>query len=981
MASPFYRAAVLFGLLICASDALAQMDYGNRLGRRVGDRSTYSASGLSIDIGALDPTVQRWYLPQELFTEYGLRQREYTNYARESYLRYIDRNQEGFYFYDSFGELITRGRLVYDWRQRQPLSFESSEVTKPGIYGSWFNRLVIASDQSGDYSYSIMIGDEINTTLTPMTFRKAGFNGVVISAANSNVEVTGLFSRISNPIISIDAEIPTRPASHFTNLMGGRVEAAVTNSLTLGATFVNAHNGTGARESFQDNPFKGLLTGGQIEQRQTLLVVRLSDDSPEDGAGGAVLFSEDVQITTTLMREVEGPMGMELVPRDTVITGSSIGFRAAREGGSVRDGFLTADGAESITLKYQLTGTEDDQESSLRLRLQQGLGLTLAEAEDAVTAIKNVRVRMVVANDYRIEVASDRQVNNVGQPQFIVVSRAPGNIRNRLNQREVVFDYGLPTANQIFGATAELRDFHGFDFYGEFNVNNQYRKYPSVNAKNRPAISGIVDDERAIGWMANLSKQAGPWHFFLEAFGMDEEYNSSVRPVNPRGTVDYSPEATNRNYDFVEDNDDNDRHPDQLRFNQGSLVPIPGQLFSVTPEGVADPAVFPGFDENGDFLSDFNQNSNGDRQNFFPDYDEPFLRYHVDRPEFLFGIDLNNNGWVDRFENDDEPDYPYKRDHWGHNAYGSVEVSPEIKLTLGRLDEEMRGADRHNTTTYGMFTFEKSLPTVGRVRVFNMLRQAEDTIHDHLSQWVLPRPRFGNPVETSGRNEPVVDLLAAEDTWINSLAADWQYSSPRNWGMRHRFKWDWWQQRNADVELLRDEAGEAVLDEAGEAIVLFDPLGPDGRNGRETSSFLGVINKADYLLNWGRLSLSPKVKSEFLREVPFSRSAAKQRSWDVLLFLQASFPLLQSTRIEVGLEQRNFSNLLGDEDEMEAGMLTGDFRGTVLALQLTNTRPYLGYNMTTQVGVRYDRRSLEVIEQDRESRTAGVAFISVFAGY
>jgi hypothetical protein len=94
-----------------------------------------------------------------------------------------------------------------------------------------------------------------------------------------------------------------------------------------------------------------------------------------------------VQITTTLMREVEGVEGVELVPRDTVITGSSIGFRAAREGGSVRDGFLTADGAESITLKYQLTGTEDDQESSLRLRLQQGLGLTLAEAEDAVTAI------------------------------------------------------------------------------------------------------------------------------------------------------------------------------------------------------------------------------------------------------------------------------------------------------------------------------------------------------------------------------------------------------------------------------------------------------------------------------------------------------------------------------------------------------------------------------------------------------------------
>jgi hypothetical protein len=31
--------------------------------------------------------------------------------------------------------------------------------------------------------------------------------------------------------------------------------------------------------------------------------------------------------------------------------------------------------------------------------------------------------------------------------------------------------------------------------------------------------------------------------------------------------------------------------------------------------------------------------------------------------------------------------------------------------------------------------------------------------------------------------------------------------------------------------------------------------------------------------------------------------------------------------------------------------------------------------------VRYDRRSLEVVDADRESRTAGVAFISIFAGF
>ena len=128
-------------------------------------------------MGALDPTVMRWYMPQELFDEYGRRQWRYTNYATEPYRRYIDRNQEGTYFYDTYGKLISRGWLVYDWRQTQARTVESSQLTKERRYQTWFNRLIISSDASGDYNYSLMIGDEIFATLTPMTFRKVGFNG------------------------------------------------------------------------------------------------------------------------------------------------------------------------------------------------------------------------------------------------------------------------------------------------------------------------------------------------------------------------------------------------------------------------------------------------------------------------------------------------------------------------------------------------------------------------------------------------------------------------------------------------------------------------------------------------------------------------------------------------------------------------------------------------------------------------------------
>ena len=969
-------------IVVIALPLAAEEDYGNRLGRRTSGQTTYTAVGPSILLEALDPSVQRWYLPQELFAEYGRRQWQYTNYARDPYRRYLERQLEGIHFYDDFGSFVTRGWIIYDWRQTRPRPFQSSQLTKPGRYETWFQRLVIGKDRSGDYGYSILIGDEINATLTPMTFRKAGFNGIATSLVGDRFRATGLFSRISAPIVEIDYLAPTVALSNSTNLSAGRFEADLTDFLTLGLTAVNSHNVRGSRESFRDNPFKGMLTAGQLSRQTNLLVVRLSDDSPEDDEGGAVLFSEDVEITTTLLQRIEVADSVQVVPIDTVITGSSIGFHAAREGGSVRDGFLTADGAESITLKYVLSpGETESEESSLRFLMQRHFKLTLAEAEDAINAISNVRFRLVLANDYRVEVTSDRQTNLDGQPQFLLVERAIGNIKNRLNQRQVVFDYGLPTAHLIYGITAEVRNFYGFDFYGEFNLSTRYRKYPAINREKHRAIAGTSGDREAVGWMINLTKRVGPYRLFAEAFGMDDEYSTSVKPVDGRGIVDFSPEATNRLYDFVDDNDDNDRHPDQIRFNQGSLIPIPGQTaFSIREEGVPDPAVFPGYDENGDFISDFNQNSNSERPNFFPDYDEPFLRYSSDRPEFLFGIDLNNNGWIDRFENDDLPDYPYKKDHWGYNLYSSVQINPAVKITLGHLNQVQRKTDRRNKTTYGIFTLERDWPTWGRVRVFDMLKKAEDDIPDPLSQWIMPLTLFGQAGETSGSNMAVPDPLAAENTWINTFYIDWEYASPRRWSTRHRFKWEVFRQREIDKGFSLDEAGNILLDEQENRLADFDPLEVERRDGRRTSGMVGLIDKVDCNLTWRELTFLPRFKSEFLHVVPFEQNEDAQQTWDALFFFLTEVPFLQNTRVQLGLEQRLFYNLKEKEDNLLTGTLTGDFRGTVFALQLSTTHPYSGYSLTTQLGLRYDRRSLEAATDERKIRTSGLAFLSMFVG-
>jgi len=943
-------------------DAQAQPDYGNQLGVRVGQRQLQRVTGPAIGMSAIDPTVRHRNLPQGLFAEYG-RQIDggYTNYSRDRYQRYLSVFQEGQYYYDVYGDFITRGWLIYDWRQTQPLSFESSEVTKTDRYESAFQRLVVSSDVGGDYSYSITIGDEINTTLTPMTFRKAGFNGIVLSAATSRVRTTALMSRVSAPKIVIAPELPTERLTNATNLTAGRVEADVTDKVTIGLTFVNAHNANGSGKGFQSNPFTGQLTSGQLDRRQSLVVVRLTDDSPEDGEGGAVLFGADLAISTKIERRIAVSADSTVtILQDTVLMGSDLGFLPTQEGGRVRDGFLTANGAEEITLSYRLTPEDggEGESGSLRLSLQQRLQLSLAQAEDAITRIDNIRFHLVLANDYRVGVASDRQTNAAGQPQFLTMARAPGNIKSRANQREVVFDFGLPTANQVYGLSAEVRDLGGFDFYGEFNVNNQFRKYPGVDNTTHETLSGVVGDQQAIGWMANLSRRWRSWRLFAEAFGMDQDYTTDIRIIDGRGVTDYSPEASNLLYDFVDDNDDNDRHPDQERLFQGSLIFVPGdENRAVRPQGRADPEVFPGYDENGDFISDFNQNNNGDRPNFFPDYEEPFLRYHSDRPEFLFGTDLNNNGWVDRFENDDLPDYPYKRDHWGYNVYTAVRVSSEIELTFGRLVQEMRAANRDNRTSYGIFALDRSVPIWGRVRVFDMLKRTSDTIPDPLTQWTMQESAFGQPASSGGFHQTVEDELAATDTWINTSYADWEFAPSDRWSTRHRFKWERVAQRQDEILSGTDE-----------------PLT------NRVSGFTGLINKVEYALPWKALTLSPKFKSELRRQTPFSRLEDARRSWDAILFLLVDVNLLRRSNLQAGLEQRWFYDQFTDEKGLAPGALSGDFRGTVMAVQLTNRSDYVGYALTTQLGLRYDKRSLEVAARGREGRSSGLVFLTVFAG-
>ena len=191
-----------------------------------------------------------------------------------------------------------------------------------------------------------------------------------------------------------------------------------------------------------------------MRQNQPLdkLWVRVRDDSPGRGTVGAALAGFDIVLVDTSGRELRG--------RD-------IGFLPTVEGGVVQGGRLFARDESSILLEYDLGSLDFDDIQSDDLR--------------------RVAVELSVANDYRIDMASDLQTD--GQTRnaeivFLPVARSAGNVQDNSNTRVLRLDYGLPTASELIGVDWNLVDWGGLSLQGEWVLNRRFFRYPN------PAING-----------------------------------------------------------------------------------------------------------------------------------------------------------------------------------------------------------------------------------------------------------------------------------------------------------------------------------------------------------------------------------------------------------------------------------------------------------------------------------------------------------
>jgi hypothetical protein len=870
---------------IAAFPALSQ-DYGARLGTvKRGGTISFEPQGPGVLFGALDPAKRKWYVPQELFNEYRWRQWEYSNYAREPYQRYVSAIREGDYYYDLYGNFITRGWLIFNNSQSQPRQFGSS-VLKSNNFEGWFSGLVVSADAKGQHHYALTVGTEIRSTLTPMTFSKPRWDGLQFDYAADKYQGTFVYSRISRPG-GRSTQDQESLVTNATSLFGGRATTQVGDFATLGLTMVNSHQSNTLIDGFTGNPLTGELT---LDQNKTISFIEivLRDDSPQDGVGGAAFFPAGSDIIITYRG-------------GQVDRGKQIRFEPIIEGGFVQEGFLSADGTEEIRLRYDF-----DSPSFVN------------RASGAKEEIDKVEFRLVLGNDYQVWVTSNQQRNASNVSVLLLVAQAEGNVKDNTNLRIVGFEYGLPTSTQIWGGTLELQNILGFDFYGEYDLSYSYTKYPNVVAKDHSTFSGTKGDRAAEAWMANLARTEYPYFVFAEAYSMDPRYNTRTFTAQGDGFIDYE-DTRIHVVELVEDNDDQDQFPDAVRKDWQA----------------GDPTVFPGWDENNDFISDFNQNDNRFLSNLVPDYEEPFLRHNVDRPEFLFGIDMNNNVWIDRFENDEEPDYPYRKDHRGFNVYAGAHLTPDVRLMAGALREDLISSDQKNHSTYLLLTVDRDTPRWGRFRAFEMLKSVQDDIADDLLQW-LPNANI-----RTGEATKVEDPLVARDAWINAL---WLGHDYRQRGLlaTNYLKWDLYHQR-----LDKDERALLGL--------------------RQRDFFFGLVNKLSYRFDLGSLWIEPRWKSEFRRQSIDLLSLRKRTELAEIGGFILGFPLLSHTTLQGGLELTFFNDLKRDSN---------DFNGIVGAAQLTNISDYLGYKVTAQVGMKIDRRN----PKGQEALTITQSFVTLFAG-
>ena len=927
----------------------------------------------------------------------------YLNYGRKEYDPYPSvinaRNR-----YDRLGNYLSRGFNVFTWEFSRP--GESNINTRTAQYLGWFANLVMLNDSYKGWNYRMTLGEDIRAKFSDLTFSDPRFFGILLDGASSDNRFTLMLSQGGDLLGA--AKFSTFKATRETSpvlIFGGHWETKLGNVLRMGATYFNQHMANTADENGSflkgDTPYS-MLPPSFIE-------VIIEDDSPDDIGRVATVYDVDVVVIgesqgqRVRLTSIEGDSeydsslkiidpvggaegGLTIAGEDQVVfrfqmprfnlpdaeaysadpdgfvpglTMKSVRFLADVEGDYrilVRQQHLFFDQRAHQKNVDKVAEGDDRYAPGGRSYVNPFTGL---KGDDAIKSLEDVIVENPEAF-YQWPVVPDPATTqaqpflqykwDLFDPSQVgyTVLRSDGSGSGR---KVVEFDYGIPTGQALYGLDWDL-DFKGLKIKGELATNPQYFLFPvGSNAGKR-------FDKQALGYFLTAQKEVGPIEIGGEFFNLDPDYSGNYDSA--RGGVAFFSDncfvcPQTQEMSVMTDNDDNDQWPDEM------INELPSAEKS-------DSGIFPGLDENNDLIPDSDQNFNG-----IPDWTEPILFYDADPPDFIYGIDFNNNGVVDYRENDALPDYPYPRDRQGTHLVAT-------KKGLGRWGKwasvgyytmkEPAGGGKAKAI-YARYEHNFTSPYLGRVRINEDIKQVKDDIRDDVYVWKdvglneripSPFPHLKGPmIEARDLNSqvfpPDVDPLNMRNSLVNTLFISSTFRQFSNLNVINNIQWI----RNSQAE---DEFDDGTQQEAG------------------VLSTFTMVNRFDYTINAGNLNIRPMFKHLFLRKYS---SVLEDATGDGRIdsrsiyapIIRTRFDLTTKSNLQLGFQGFPFwrHTSLDRVDD------SNDFKEWTLVLMMSNRSDHYGYNLASQFGFIRTSREYDDATRASDSFDNSRLFFDIVAGF
>lgn len=922
-----------------------------------------------------------------------LREREpYPSYAEDRYISYNAVVPSRGAVYDRMGQFVNYG--VYGLRWNEMRDRYTADKMGAGVglgdinatstvfqESNFFNFLAVVRQSFGGRSMSMALGRNMSTSFTPLVLNNMTYGGLRVDYASPRHDLTFLLSRGGSLEASLLYSRLRGDQRGFEEvspvLVAGGNWKGQFGGLQLGATFFRQ-----LQSNIQSKP--GALFNGDIPYPEfrspKRLKVRISDDSPRDLDGVALyaahVYLRAMQIDST---EVFYSSDAAAAPRYTTRTDL---MPIVVEGRPV-EGHYEAESEERIVVDFDLQALYAEHP-----------GLVVTEADIELMVDGDYRIGMRQIYDFQrpdgvVEVDRSWPISPTGQfsldqfedhqgqsESYFTVLRSEGSTPLDGTPERVRFQHAIPTAQTFYGANLEWlhRRFH---LKGEFVANPQDFKFPTQRGGRRQEMS------RA-GYLTLKGKMGRGGDVGIELFHMDPTYGGwydsrrgglvlHTDVAEQQAGVQNAVRAMTQEFRTYDDNDDHDNWPDDYPGSADVLYMARGSFERPTyPSSRPEGGVYPGLDMDGDYVLDHDKNRNA-----VEDYIEPFIGYDSDPPEFVYGLDLNNNLVPDFRENDDEPDYPYRRDQRGVHLFYDLQSRPWwlSGLRLGWYGAEEIAGGHQMRVLYARGGVQLETPSV-YVALRDDVKRVRDDIADDTYRLVLVFDPGStgtrqaveiNQNYNSAARPPLPDFLPMRNSLVNTAHLDSRWMPLRGLQIANAFKY-----------VLNRKMEDVVR-----GTVLQEP---------ETLHTFSMVNKASYTRQMlPQLTMTARVKhllaqwdegnfvpvdtlgtSVYVRRpvgedgsvlVDTVRVRESRASWSFITpELILSYALTPRTRIELG--QHGFFLPLLKGRLIDREIPANSYEQNVSLLQLTMQGAYGGYRMVTSVGLRrenidLDRRSIE----------------------